>query len=370
MTHFATGKDFHSPTVVALTSAVWYLLLALGVAVALLAARKWPERRVWIAAAVVVLAAGDMLHFAAGYQPMGPASKTIPPKTGAIAYLQRHSGDGRIVGIGQALPNDWALTYGLHDIRGYDPPQPSVRYYRLWKLAEAEQLDWTAFQMESLSPTAMQVASVLGARYVVATPGAVPSEGRDPAVRALRVTYDGRDARVFSNARAAPRALVPAVVREVPDEAAARALLAETSFDPRREAVVEQGAQGSGALGPAGAAGSSGTVSVDDASNARVVMHAQLSRPGLVVLNDSWSPGWSVQVDGHAARVVRVNDVMRGVSVGGGTHVVEWRYAVPGLRTGLALTVLALLAAAACLAWAGGLAGRLSRRRPKLARDA
>jgi len=349
LTHFVTGRDFRTQSVLQLTSAAWYLALAVGVAAALLAARRWPQRRTWIATGIVLLAALDMLHFAVGYQPMGPASKAIPPQTGAIRFLERHRADGRIVGIGGALPNDWTLTYGLRDIRGYDPPQPSVRYFRLWKLAEAEQFDWTSFAMESLSPAAMQVASVLGARYVVAGPGVeVPTqEGSRSLLPSLRVVYDGSDARVFSNARAVPRALVPAAVRVVPDEAAARALLAESSFDPRTEAVVERGAQGAGALSAvagAGSGGSSGTVAASDRSNARVVLHANLSRPGLVVLNDSWAPGWSVRVDGRAARPVRVNDVMRGVAVPAGAHQVEWRYRVPGLRAGVALTAIALVA--------------------------
>lgn len=363
LTHFVTGRDFDTRAVLRLTSAVWYLALAVGVVAALLAARRWPERRTWIATAVVLLAAVDMLHFAAGYQPMGPPSRVIPPQTGAIRFLERHRADGRIVGIGNTLPNDWTLTYGLHDIRGYDPPQPSTRYFRLWKVAEAEQLDWLSLSFGALSPTAMQVASVLGARYVVAGPGVeVPTEGSRSLLPWLRVVYDGSDARVFSNARAAPRALVPAVVQVVPDEDAARAVLTDPSFDPRREAVVERGAEGAGALAAvagAGSRGSSGSVTVSEYSNARVALRADLSRAGLVVLNDSLAPGWSVRVDGRAARPVRVDDVMRGVAVSAGAHEVEWRYRVPGLRAGTALSLLALCGGAVLLALT-----RRSARRP------
>jgi hypothetical protein len=351
LTHFLTGRDFKAVGVMKSISAVWYLLFALGVGAALLAAWKWPERRVWIAGGVVLLAALDMLHFAVGYQPIAPASKSIPPRTGAIAYLQRHRDNGRIVATGGTLPNDWTLTYGLHDVRGYDPPQPSVRYFRLWRLAEPEQLDWTSFSIESLGPASMQLASVLGARYVVSDPGAQLASGGGAPVRALHVVYDGRDARVFSNARAAPRALVPSVVRVVSGEDEARAAVADPGFDPRREAVVERPEGGGvGADDAAFGSGSSGHVTVVDTSNARVALHAQLARPGLVVLNDNWSPGWTVRVDGRDATPVRVNDVMRGVAVGAGAHDVEWSYRVPGLRAGVLLTVLALLGAAVLLA--------------------
>lgn len=372
LTHFATGRGFRSPPVLALTSGVWYLLFALAVGAALLAARRWPQRRAWIAAAVVLVAAVDMLHFAGNYQPIAPASKSIPPQTGAIRFLERHRADGRILAIGEATPPDWSLTYGLRDIRGYDPPQPSLRYYRLWRLAEEEQLDWTPFVTGSLGSATMQVASALGARYVLTAPGVQPlsaAQGGPP--QRLPVVYDGPDARVFLNPRGAPRALVAARVRVVGGEAQARALLAEASFDARREAVVER-ADAGGPAGTGGVAGVAegpvvhGTVAVSDPSNARVLMRATLDRRGLVVLNDSWAPGWSVTVDGKPAPVLRVDDVMRGVAVPAGSHRIEWSYRVPGLRAGALLSVVALLGCVALLAVAllargGGLPGRRRR---------
>jgi hypothetical protein len=361
--HFATGKDAVSDAVAAITSVVWYLLFAIGVLAAILAARRWPERRTWIAMGVVLLAAADMLHFAVGYQPMAPASKSIPPRTGAIRFLQQHRDEGRIVGLAEAARNDWMIVYGLRDIRGYDPPQPSRRYLRLWREAEPDQIAWVTFRMESLSPAALQVASVLGARYVMADPGSElvgggRRRGGDGSVHGLRVAYDGIDARVFSNARAAPRALVASRVRVVDGEAAARAAVVEDGFDPRRDAVVERGADGTDAAGTLDADGgtSSGRVSVSDKSNASTVITAELDRPGLVVLNDAWAPGLSVQVDGHGAEPLRVNDVMRGVAVPAGRHEVEWMYRVPGLRAGALVSLVGLLLCA-------GVAVAMRRRR-------
>jgi hypothetical protein len=374
VTHFLTGREFESDAVVAFTSAVWYLLFAIGVVVAILAARRWPQRRTWIAAGVVLLAAADMLHFAIGYQPIAPASKSIPPRTDAIRFLQQHRGEGRITGFGEAVRNDWMLTYGLRDIRGYDPPQPSQRFLRLWREAEPEQIDWLSFRMEAPTPAALQVASVLGARYLVAGPGAQlrVGEGQEAgsaAIRGLRVAYDGIDARVFSNARAAPRAMVAPRVRVVAGEDQTRAALVEEGFDPRHEVVVERAADGTGAMGALGAsaavtgATSSGHLSVSDGSNAAVAIHAELDRPGLVVLNDAWAPGWTVQVDGRDATPVRVNDVMRGVAVGAGTHDVKWRYHVPGLRVGVLLSLLGLLLCAGlAVAMCRGRRGRLPER--------
>ncbi|MGN6189696.1 MAG: YfhO family protein [Conexibacter sp.] len=376
VTHFATGESFESVPFVALTSVVWYLLFALGGGLALLAAHRWPQRRTWIAAGVVLLAAADMLHFAIGYQPMAPASKSVPPRTDAIAFLVRHRDEGRILGMGAALPNDWTLTYGLHDARGYDPPQPSKRFARLWRAVEPQHPDWVSFMIEALTPAAVKLLDALGTRYVVVPAGARlgSAEGQEggpsapgAGLHGLRVAYDGIDARVLANPGAAPRALVPARVRVTSGEDQTRAVLLEEGFDARREAVVERGAEGTDALRALGSAsavsaGSSGHVSVTDRSNAVVAIRARMSRPGLVVLNDSFAPGWSVRVDGRDAPPVRVNDVMRGVAVGAGTHQVEWRYRVPGLRAGAALSALGLLLLAGlCVAL---LARRRTRPRP------
>jgi Bacterial membrane protein YfhO len=150
-------------------------------------------------------------------------------------------------------------------------------------------------------------------------------------------------------------------VRVTSGEDETRAVLLELRFDPRREAVVELGPEGTDALAAVGSperltVGSSGRVSVTDRSNASVAIRARLSRPGLVVLNDSFAPGWSVQVDGRDAEPVRVNDVMRGVAVGAGAHEVVWSYRVPGLRAGAALSAVGALLLA-------GLAGLLIARR-------
>ena len=46
----------------------------------------------------------------------------------------------------------------------------------------------------------------------------------------------------------------------------------------------------------------------------------------LVVLMDTWAPGWTVSIDGRAAAPVRVNGVLRGVEVPSGMHVITWEY--------------------------------------------
>jgi hypothetical protein len=62
----------------------------------------------------------------------------------------------------------------------------------------------------------------------------------------------------------------------------------------------------------------------------RVVVTAQLARPGLLVLSDAWFPGWrAVVTTGGSSReapIYRTNRVLRGVWLPAGTSEIEFRY--------------------------------------------
>jgi len=339
-----SGTELARP--VALASVAWWLVFVAALAAALALARRRPRPGALLGGLVALVVALDMLHFAHGYQPMPPASTAIPPRTATVAFLRRHAGDGRIAGVEFALPNDWTTLDGLRDARGYDAPQPSLRFLRLWRLLHPSQYEHTGFTFESLDATGLHVLGLLGARYVVTGVGQ-PAYG-------LPVAYGDEQATVLENALAMPRAIVAGRVDVAAGEPAELAAIAAHAFDPRRDVVV-RGADFRAAPAPRGAAGSARVVAD---GNARVALRASLARPGLVVLDDAWERGWSVRVDGRRARALRVDMVLRGVVVPAGRHAIVWSYRVPGLRAGAALSALALLAAGA---WGGALVARRRR---------
>jgi hypothetical protein len=339
---------------VALGSIGWWVLLAAATgAVALLTIHR-PERRWLLGAVLAALAAVDMLHFAHGFQPMGPAAAIVPRRTPAIVFLQRNAGGARIAGISArpddwTLPADWSTMYGLRDIRGYDQPYPTQRYYRLWTMMDPASI--TPYVFASFSAEATKVLGVFGARYLIAPPRA------QVQLPHARIAYDGVDARIFANELAMPRAIVARRVAVAADEDAELAAVGANSFDPRTDAVARREDLPRPTV-PLGVA--DGTVRVIADHDDSVTLRATLSRRGLVVLSDQGAPGWRVAVDGHPTRPVRADVIMRGVVVPAGEHEIVWRYRVPGLRAGAALSGVGLLAV---LAWAGLLVGASARRR-------
>jgi hypothetical protein len=124
------------------------------------------------------------------------------------------------------------------------------------------------------------------------------------------------------------------------DGEAARLILIDPRFDPSREVVLPDNAL-------EGGPGFSGTSRILDFRADRVRLEAELSQPGVVVLVDTYDPGWRVTVDGRPAPLLRVNMAFRGVKVPAGRHVIEQVYRPWTLVYGLAASAMAALAAAA-----------------------
>ena len=62
-----------------------------------------------------------------------------------------------------------------------------------------------------------------------------------------------------------------------------------------------------------------------------------VERPSLLVLTDTFAPGWRVEVDGEPRRLWQANYYVRGVLLRVGDRRVEFSYAAPGFAMGLAL---------------------------------
>ena len=58
----------------------------------------------------------------------------------------------------------------------------------------------------------------------------------------------------------------------------------------------------------------------------RVQVEVESTYPGLLILHEAHYPGWVAEVDGKPTRIVRTNVLFRGVEVGDGRHVVEFRF--------------------------------------------
>ena len=333
-----------------LASVLEWLVLA-GAALVLLAlALRGRVGGATLAALALALVAADLLKAGHDQNPAIPIDHATQPATGAIRFLQQRRAV-RFAGLAPTtpgaltlpLPPNVAMRYGLSDARGYVLPTEK-RTFRIWQRAIATSPDCYYFfctVQTGSQPGALRALGLLGVGHLLQDP-------RDAPVRGLRVAYDAADARIQVNPHALPRAFLVGRQQVVASEPEALAAVTAGAFRPRLAAVTEERVPGVPDRGAAG--GPPGAATVTAYERERVAVRSTADRPSLLVLTDTWYPGWKATVDGRDATVHRVNYVTRGVAVPAGTHRVELRYEPASWRAGWIVTLLALLALAAAVA--------------------
>jgi hypothetical protein len=77
----------------------------------------------------------------------------------------------------------------------------------------------------------------------------------------------------------------------------------------------------------------------------RVVVRVATSAPGLLVVGETWMPGWTATLDGRPVPILRGNHAQRVIALTEpGAHEVEMRYWPDGLTRGAAISALAAVA--------------------------
>jgi hypothetical protein len=309
-----------------------------GVALAALAF----ARRRWLAVGALVVVAADLAWAGVGYNPAIDRSSAIQPATPAIRELQR-AAPARFVSVGNISENAIPMDYKVPEARGYDLPVEE-RFDRLWRSKLSPEFPSQVGPLPAFIPLVLPKVDQDRLRYLsLLGVSRILQPATDPALRVegLRVIHGGPDARIYTNDSALPRAFVVGARRRVDD--AYVAITAE-AFDPRRYAVVETGAS-------SGEAGLAGPAQILHTENDRQVIETRTTRPGILVVSESWAPGWHARIGDDDLEVERVDYLFRGVKVPAGTHIVELTYRPLSWRIGWIVSLVAFAGLIGALLW-------------------
>jgi Bacterial membrane protein YfhO len=334
---------------------------------------------------VIAIVTLDLFRAGMGYNPAVNQRDATQPATGAIRYLEAH----RLTRFEAVREQDFAwnviaLRYHLYEAGGYDVPIIR-RYDTLWRRAldpeHQSQVGHTLFDIPLLLPkvdeSRLRTLRLLGVGELLQAASVQGSPQPPLSLPGMHLGYSGTDARVYVVDGALPRALVVGGQQIVSGgDAALRAVLSPT-FNPRATVVSEHPLPGV----PARAGRSrplSARAAIISYQPDRVVVRARTSRPAVLLLDDTYSPGWTASVDGRPTPVNEVDYVLRGVVLPPGTHTVTFRYQPLTWRTGWIITLLTLLvmAVTTVIGWrrraarSRGAPGRVAHAREPLARRA
>jgi hypothetical protein len=88
--------------------------------------------------------------------------------------------------------------------------------------------------------------------------------------------------------------------------------------------------------------GSSDDVRLLERHATRVVLEARMACRGMIVLSQTFFPGWKAEVDGRRGRLYEAYGVLQGVVVDAGSHRIEFRYRPASVYWGASLTILGI----------------------------
>ena len=137
--------------------------------------------------------------------------------------------------------------------------------------------------------------------------------------------------------RPVPRTYITQRVFYEPEPHAALARMASETFEPMLDVVMDAPIS----LEPQNSF--VGKATLKHYENRRVLIQAQLSHPGILILADSYYPGWKVFVNGKQQVIHRANFLFRGVELARGTHKVEFVYDPVSLKVGMVVSIVTII---------------------------
>lgn len=311
----------------------WPAALALALAAVLWAWKAERFSRRALGSSVLVLVLADGLSFARDFNPSVPASQANAD-TLTAEIVTREEGLFRTTTVDRVqsptldrrlLSSNLGLLAGTRDVILLSP----LLLPRHEALLAATGLDVGmdhGVRQARLVEQRLPLLEMMGVRYLVTV-----HTLQAPRLEKLLTG----PVKVYRNPLSRPRAFLVGCTESAadPDQALERLL----TIDPRTTAVVE---------GPGVDCGPHpGSLVLDHHGPSQVRLRAELDRPGLLVLADTWYPGWQASVDGESVEILRTNVTFRGVLLAPGSHEVLFRYAPSwGWSLGLAGTAWGLLA--------------------------
>ena len=313
------------------------MYLPILTALACFALHRWRKRlrRDTNLSAYVVLGLTILDLFLLG-MPFNPtiAPEHVFPTPDAIRFLQRDPDIYRICGTGLTLYPNSGTAFGISDIRGYETIVPQRYVDLIDRLDGHYRLGIRSLFTKADSP----LLDLLNVKYVLTDQ---ELDGR------WELAYRGKDSvDVYRNRDVLPRAFVVYHAEVVGSATQSLQRITNSAFDFRTRVVLEET--------PAGwteppEIPATPTARIADYEPSHVRVEVETVADGLLVLTDTYAPGWKALLDGQATHVYVANHAFRAVALPAGKHQVTFFYDPPAFKIGLGISLLACGSVAAAV---------------------
>ena len=330
-----------------------FLSTCLGVALAgpgldrVLAPVRERPRAYWILiAAALTITAPEGANYARTYLSTAPYAQLLPAldhPARRIAGLPERGARAAVAGR-TALNYGWSAALGLRLINGYEPYHYAhyKRFMTLCDTGEARNPSSNWVDIQHLRRP--DLLDEISARHVIAET-LIPLPQLELIARAASVRnfvlYAGlidKPLFVYENRSARPYARLARLVRRVPSLEHMAERMQRTRLSGQAYVLDSAPAWLPEAPGP----DATERVELDQVGAGHALVRTQASAPRVLVLSETFHPGWSARIDGRAATPLQVNLALLGVALPSGAHRVELTFAPLDWTRNVTLSLLAL----------------------------
>jgi len=257
-----------------------------------------------------------------------------------VPFLKAHIGYYRMYSIEYTVMSTFPGVYGLQTVGIVSAFNVDIfDYFARTHLDTAKHNTNLDSQWLRPWPTGIGNASVdefrknlpffdlLGVKYIVA---------RSNLTRLLSfpLAYNG-EASIYENPGALPRTFCLSRVQFVLNYLQAQQAISSSGFDPRTSVIVED---------PSGSHAASQdfercVASITSYEPNLVTIEVDNDHPAVLVLSDTYYPGWTSQIDAQNTPIYRADALLRSVIVPPGHHIITFRYLPESFLVGMVVTV-------------------------------
>jgi hypothetical protein len=292
---------------------------------------------------VCALAAFDLATFGYAYMGFAAPGEIYPPSP-VFDFLKTQSDPARsrIMQLGtpgSPYPSNIPMMYGLTSADGYEVALFRARFFAS-QLSE-DRLDGLVFQQANVTAFADRRLDLMNVKYIVHSPHAggyedFRSQDRFPLI------YETPDMAVFENKSVLPRAFTVSAegIEVLADPNAQLERLKDASFNPEQKVIVSRtpvfGSSSPNIATP-------NKTEIVSAGINEVAVHAEVSAPSVLVLSQTYYPGWKALVDGQTTEVFDADLLLTGVALSPGAHDVRFVFDPPSVRIGALLSLVSVI---------------------------
>lgn len=305
-------------------------------------------------ALVCIITIVDLFYFFHKFNSFIPKSLVFPDAE-VFTWIQNNAGANRFWGYGSAaIEANFATQYQIFSPDGYDPLYP-IHYGQFLGSSRDGKLT-RAFTNQTRSdavlapgygerdlpdnPHRLKIMNLLGVKYVLDRVENGGTQVTFPIDRFRRV-YEDNGWIIYENLASLPRAFMVSDFRVAATQEEFDQVFFDQSFDPQKTVILEH------ALPydiPDASRGNAEIISYEP-NTVRITTDAPADQ--ILVLTDTYFPGWHAEIDGNETPVYKADYTLRAIMIPEGKHAVVFRYEPESFSLGVKITIISLVLLAA-----------------------